>query len=62
MLKYGTAGDQLNKTIIKTKPKNKNKTLSDSAIYRGISKNSIISKVIDYILNNLIGAKMDTSN
>ena len=57
MLKHGTASEALNKSVIIPIPKNKNNSLSESKNYRAISKNSIISKLIDHILINLIGEK-----
>ena len=62
MLKHGTASEALNKSVIIPIPKNKNNSLSESKNYRAISKNSIISKLIDHILINLIGEKMTTSD
>ena len=62
MLKHGTADELINKAIIKPIPKNKQKSLSDSKNYRAISKNSIISKIIDHVLINLIGEKINTSD
>ena len=61
MLKHGTASELINKSIIKPIPKNKNNSLSESKNYRAISKNSIISKLIDHVLIILIGEKMKTS-
>ena len=61
MLKHGTASELMNKSIIKPIPKNKNNSLSDSKNYRAISKNSIISKLIDHVLIIQIGEKMKTS-
>ena len=62
MLIHGTASELINKSIIKPIPKNKQKSLSDSKNYRAISKNSIISKIIDHVLINLIGEKMNTTD
>ena len=62
MLRHGTASEVLNKSIIIPIPKNKNNSLSESKNYRAISKNSIISKLIDHVLINLIGEKMNTSD
>ena len=62
MLKHGTADEMINKAIIKPIPKNKQKSLSDSKNYRAISKNSIVSKIIDHVLINLIGEKINTSD
>ena len=61
MLRHGTTNQIINKSIIKPIPKNKQKSLSDSNNYRAISKNSIISKIIDYVLIQLINDKMSTS-
>merc|ERR1712055_363907 len=62
MLKHGTADELINKAIIKPIPKNTQKSLSDSKNYRAISKNSIISKIIEQVLINLIGEKINTSD
>ena len=62
MLIHGTADELINKSIIKPIPKNKQKSLSDSKNYRAISKNSIISKIIDHVLINLIGEKINTTD
>ena len=62
MLKHGTASELINRSIVKPIPKNKNKSLSNSLNYRAISKNSIISKVIDHVLIILMGEKMNTSS
>ena len=61
MLKHGTASELINKAIIKPIPKNKTKSLSDSKNYRAISKNSIMSKILDNVLINLMGDKISTS-
>ena len=61
MLRHGTTSQIINKSIIKPIPKDKQKSLSDSSNYRAISKNSIISKIIDYVIMQLIDDKMKTS-
>ena len=61
MLKHGTASKLINKSVIKPIPKDKRKSLSDSNNYRAISKNTIISKIIDYAIIQLIDDKMMTS-
>ena len=61
MLKHGTTNQTINKSVIKPIPKNKSKSLSDSNNYRAISKNTIISKIIDYVLISLIDDKLITS-
>ena len=62
MLIHGTADELMNKATIIPIPKNKQKSLSDSKNYRAISKNSIISKIIDHVLINLIGEKLKTTD
>ena len=62
MIKHGTASELINKSIIKPIPKNKNNSLSDSKNYRAISKNSIISKLLDHVLIKIIGEKLNTSD
>ena len=62
MLIHGTASKLINRSIIKSIPKNKQKTLSYSKNYRAILKNSIISNITDHILINLIGEKMNTTD
>ena len=57
MLKHGTASELINKSIVKPIPKSKSKSLSDSKNYRAISKNSIMSKVIDNVMISLMGEK-----
>ena len=61
MLKHGSTNILINKSIIKPIPKDKHKSLSDSSNYRAISKNSMISKIIDYVIMQLIKDKMVTS-
>ena len=62
MLKHGTSSHVVNKAIIKPIPKNKQKSLTDSSNYRAITKNTIISKIIDYVIIILLGDKMTTSS
>ena len=62
MLKHGTTSQLINKSIIKPIPKDKKKSMADSSNYRAISKNSIISKIIDYVIIQLIDDKMTTSD
>ena len=61
MLRHGTTSSIINKSVIKPIPKDKKKSLSDSTNYRAISKNSIMSKIIDYVIMQLIDDKMTTS-
>ena len=61
MLKHGTTSQIINKSVIKPVPKNKSQSLSDSNNYRAISKNTIISKIIDHVLISLINDKLITS-
>ena len=61
MLKHGTTNQIINKSVIKPIPKDKSKSLSNSDNYRAISKNTIISKIIDYVLISLIDDKLITS-
>ena len=58
---HGTTNILINKSIIKPIPKDKRKSLAESKNYRAISMNTIISKIIDHILIDLIGEKIDTS-
>ena len=62
MLKHGAANSFINQSTIKPIPKNAQKSLSDSSNYRAISKNSIVSKIIDYIIIDLIPEHLDTSD
>ena len=62
MLKHGTTTNFINKSTIKPIPKNLQKSLSDSMNYRAISKNSIISKIIDYVIIDIIHENMETSD
>ena len=50
MLRHGCTSQLLNKAIIKPIPKNKHILLADSKNYRAICKNSILSKILDYII------------
>ena len=61
MLKHGTTNQNINKSVIKPIPKNKSNSLADSNNYRAISKNTIISKIIDNVLISLIDDKLITS-
>ena len=62
MLRHGCSSQNVNKSIIKPIPKNKRKSLSDSNNYRAISKNSIISKIIDNVISYLINRELSTSD
>ena len=62
MLKHGSSSQLMNKATIIPIPKNKLNSLTESSNYRAISKNSIISKIIDYVLLDLIGDKLSTSS
>ena len=62
MLKHGSSSHLMNKSTIKPIPKNKQKSLCESSNYRAISKNTIVSIIIDYVLINLIGDKLSTSS
>ena len=61
MIRHGLASEMINTSVIKPIPKNKAKSLSDSSNYRAISKNTILSKIIDYILLDKVGDKLTTS-
>ena len=61
MKKHGIASLLVNIAVIKPIPKNKKKSLSDSNNYRAICKNTIISKIIDYVIIEQIGHKLTTS-
>ena len=58
---HGITNVLINTSIIKPIPKNKRKSLAESSNYRAISMNTIISKIIDHILIQLIGEKIETS-
>ena len=62
MLRHGTSSEMINKSVIKPIPKNMQKSLSVSSNYRAISKNTIISKIIDYITIFQIEDKLTTSS
>ena len=62
MLKHGTTSNKINKSIIKPIPKCKSNSLSDSNNYRAISKNTVISKIIDNVIISLIEEKLETSD
>ena len=61
MIKHGSTSTLVNKAVIKPIPKNKQKSLSDSKNYRAICKNSIQSKILDYIIIYQIENKLTTS-
>ena len=60
MLRHGHSSHTVNKSVIKPIPK-KQKSLVDSNNYRAISKNSVISKIIDNVVLILIGDSLSTS-
>ena len=62
ILKHGVASEIVNKSVIKPIPKNMQKSLSVSSNYRAISKNTIISKIIDYVTIIQIEDKLTTSS
>ena len=62
MIKHGITSSFINKAVIKPIPKNKQKSLADSSNYRAICKNSIISKIIDYVLINELENRLATSS
>ena len=62
MLKHGIASEIVNKSVIKPIPKSMQKSLSVSSNYRAISKNTIISKLIDYVMILQIEDKLTTSS
>ena len=62
MLKHGIASELVNKSVIKPIPKNMQKSLSVSTNYRAISKNTIISKLMDYVMILQIEDKLTTSS
>ena len=62
MLRNGCTSQSMNKAVIKPIPKNKQKSQSDSANYRAISKNTIISKIIDYVILFKISKNLSTSS
>ena len=61
MLIHGTASKLINRSVIKPLPKDARKSLSDSNNYRAISNNTIVSKIIDYAIIQLIDDKISTS-
>ena len=62
MLKHGTASQLVNKAVIIPIPKNKQKSLATSNNYRAICKNTILSKILDYILIYQLDDKLNTSH
>ena len=62
MIKHGIANELINKSVIKPIPKCMRKSLSVSSNYRAISKNSIISKIIDNIMILQIKDKLITTS
>ena len=62
MIRHGIANELINKSVIKPIPKSMQKSLSVSSNYRAISKNSIISKIIDNIILLQIKDKLITSS
>ena len=61
MLIHGYCNQKFYRSVIKPIPKNKRKSLNDSTNYRAISINSVYSKVFDYVILELIGPKLKTS-
>ena len=61
MIKHGITSKLVNKAVIKPIPKNKQRSLSESSNYRAICKNTIISKILDYILIQQLENKLQTS-
>ena len=62
MLQHGCSDTRFNASVIKPIPKNKNKSQNDSSNYRAIAINSIFSKLLDYIILNLIEKNIDSSH
>ena len=62
MLKHGLTNELVNKSVIKPVPKNMRKSVSVSSNYRAISKNTIISKIVDNIMLLQIQDKLITSS
>ena len=62
MVRHGIANELINKSVIKPIPKCLQKSISVSSNYRAISKNSIISKIIDNILMIQIKDKLITTS
>ena len=62
MLKHGIASESVNKSVIKPIPKCMQKSLSVSTNYRAISKLTIISKILDYIMILQIEDKLSTAS
>lgn len=61
MLRHGSTSQLINKARIKPIPKNKQKSLSESTNYRTISKNTILSKIFDYVILSKMSDKLSTS-
>ena len=61
MLIHGCCNAKFYKSIIRPIPKNKRKSLNDSKNDRAISINSVFSKLLDYIILELIGNDLTTS-
>ena len=62
MVRHGITNELINKSVIKPIPKCMQKSLSVSSNYRAISKNSIISKIIDNIILLQIKDKLITTS
>ena len=62
MLKHGLTNELVNKSVIKPVPKNMRKSISVSSNYRAISKNTIISKIVDNVMLLQIQDKLITSS
>ena len=62
MMKHGAVSQLINKAVIIPIPKNKQKSLSDSSNYRAICKNTILSKILDYVLIYQLENKLNTSH
>ena len=62
MISHGVSNENLNRSIIKSIPKDKRKPLSCSNNYRGISLSSIISKLFEYVIYEKIKSNLKSSD
>lgn len=61
MIKHGCCNEKFYKSVIKPIPKNKHKSKCDSSNYRAISLNSVLSKILDYMIIKILDNKIMTS-
>ena len=62
MLKHGSSDNMFNSCVIKPRPKNRQKSLSDSSNYRAISLCTVFGKLLDYVILFMISDHIETNS